>query len=335
MMRSMAAALAVALLLPGGVAGQDDEPERCPRGELTNADRLELTRPWVEGLSSFYATGDASALEALSTPNGLERLDAFDWRFRAVRDGRVQFEESAEIVEFDDWHEWCVDRRKRVQLDIAPVYDIAPGARTPSTSSGRVVEAVEGGQRRTLSLTFVREPETQAWLVDDVSEGLHWPRYVQPRPAKPCPGLKNTARAADPWNLEPWCTANGDGRKVFEWRGKPGGELAIGKVTCWAGAHSIMLGLPPGTPIGFGNVREYVRDPTRNVSRRRSLPARLPPAQGRDLDRHHQRPRHDLDEREARRRMAHRAGRRPFRTLASHGRLPSELVPHAAMAGSE
>ncbi len=261
MMRSMVVALAAALLLPGGVAGQEDEPVRCPRGELTNADRLDLTRPWIESLSSFYATGDATELEALSTLNGLEQLNAFDWRFRAVRDGGVRFEESAEIVEFNDWHEWCVERNKRVRLDIEPVFDIAPGARTWSTADRQPVEAVEGGQRRALNLTFVRDPDTQAWLVDVVAKGLHRPRYIQPRQAKPCPGLKNPARAADPFLVEPWCTANGDGRKVFEWRGKPGGELAIGRVSCWAGAHSIMLGLPPGTPIGFGNVGEYVRDP--------------------------------------------------------------------------
>jgi hypothetical protein len=233
---------------------------RCRgRDPMSAADLTAAVQPWVEALWSFYRTGDETKLTGLATPRGLERLRAIDWRVAAVERNDVRFREVAKIIDLNDWQEWCTDGSEVVGFDIEPILDIQAGARTFDASRKVPIEAVQGEQRRAIAMSFVRAPGSDGWLLDDVRPSEFRPSYMQPRTARPCPGLKKPGRAANPLLLEPWCTANGDGRKLAP--GGYGNEIGAATPDCLGGATEIAIGLPPGTRMGFDNTRFYVRDP--------------------------------------------------------------------------
>jgi len=178
--------------------------------------------------------------------------------------------------QIDDWVEWCLDDQ-RVAIDVEPIIEIGPGAYTLDGVRGKRIEAVEGEQRRAFVIGLVPVDDGAGWLVDEVTLPDHRPNYVQPRPARPCPGLGDPRRVRDPFLMRPWCDANGEGRMIPPWRGRPGGELGIGTPDCWADAHQVLLGLPPGTPLDRGAVGTYVRDPQGTVPGARGFRRRFRP----------------------------------------------------------
>lgn len=235
----------------------------CRPGSRLNIRELRaVTEPWMDALWSFYSTGDFDDLTSLSTPRGIEQLRAHDWRVRAVERDGVRFREVPEILDFNDWDEWCVDRNQVVRLDVEPVISIRSGART-FDERRKPIEAVQGDQLRPIAIGFIRAPDSDDWLFDDVRPSEFRPRFVQPRPARPCPGLRTPNSAVAAFLVEPWCAAGGDGRRIPTRR--PAVELRMSRYACLAGAHEITLGLPPGTPMEFGNVRSYLRDPEGKV----------------------------------------------------------------------
>ena len=245
---------------PAPLTGGPSPRAQCTDSQVSEADQRAIAQPWIDALWSFYATGDDGELTRLATPQGLERLRTVDWRFQAVESGAVRFREAPEIVEFYDSFEWCTSGTDLVALDLDSIIRIGPGAITLDAALDTPIEAVGGEYRRGVKVSFIQAPGTDDWLVDDVTVSAFPPDYRESRPAIPCPGLGDPRRASDPFLMKPWCTANGDGRKVPEWTGRPGGELGIGRPSCWPGAHQMILGLPPGTPLDR-NVGTYVRDP--------------------------------------------------------------------------
>ncbi len=237
-------------------------PTVCQRDRLSMPQRRAIARPWIDALWAFYSDGDDAVLTTLATAHGMERLRAIDWRAQAVERNLVRFREVPQVLDLDDWQEWCADGNQLVGLDLAPIIQIAPGARTFDASRDAPTEAVQGAQVRSIALSFVRDPGSERWLLDDVRPSEFRPTYVKPRAARPCPGLRDPSAAADPFLMEPWCSADGDGRRIPT-QGSHGLELAVSRPDCLAGAHEIAIGLPPGTPLNsdVGNVRFYLRDP--------------------------------------------------------------------------
>jgi hypothetical protein len=256
-------------------------PTECrPDARLSMADLTAVVRPWIEALWSLYESGDEATLTDLATQRGLERLMEVDWRAAAVAREGARFREDPEVIDFNDWQEWCADGTRLVALDVEPIVRIGPGARTFDAASGTPIEAAEGEQLRALEVRLTRASDADAWLVDDVRVSDFAPRYIRPMAARPCPGLRDPSSVADPFMLEPWCAANGDGRRIPT-RG-PAAELGVGAYACKPGAHDIVIGLPPGTPMGFSNTRSYVRDP-RGRTRRALGRAFSPPGFRRDF----------------------------------------------------
>ncbi len=237
-------------------------PTVCERDRLSMAQRRAIARPWIDALWAFYSNGDDAALTALATARGMERLHAIDWRAQAVERNLVRFREEAHVLDLDGWQEWCADGDQLVGLDVAPIIQIAAGARTFDASRDAPTEAVQGAQVRSIALSFVRDAASERWLLDDIGPSEFRPTYVKPRAARPCPGLRDPSAGADPFLMEPWCSADGDGRRIPT-QGSHGLELAVSRPDCLAGAHEIAIGLPPGTPWNsdVGNVRFYLRDP--------------------------------------------------------------------------
>lgn len=233
-------------------------------GHLSSEDLERLTQTWVEELWAHYATGE-SGLPDLTTPTALEGLQAEDWRYSAVTNGSRYFQEDVAIVP-DGIH---IDEPESEdgEVLVRPVevlVEVAPFARAIDQATGRTVEVESGAQRRAMRLEFRREPGTDAWSVADVGvprrlrdPDLGW---VEPTDPNPCPGFGSDA---DPFLAKPWCTAGGDGRKLVPgYRGPSEIELTKGEPgSCFTGTYTLLLGSPPGSPVGRYDGYVYARDP--------------------------------------------------------------------------
>jgi len=273
MKRALIAALAAVMLLPGGAMAQEDPPTQDETGELFPEIQDAIGAAWLDELNGFYASGDPADLPS-TTEQGLERLRAFDWRFAVAESGLATFHETWDIHESTQSDLAIVDG-ETVDFELRLGIDVERLAETKTGTSDRTVEMTDGVQRRAFNVTFVQGPTPGTWLLDAIGEpagGRYEFSFRELRPARPCPRLGNSSTARDPFTMEPWCTAGGDGRhlKVAPYKRKDryASDLYFATKSCgWDAAIFLYLGWPPGEPkdihSGFENI--YVRDPRSEV----------------------------------------------------------------------
>lgn len=237
--------------------------------DFAPSDVTAAVQGWVDALWSFYATGEPD-LSEVATPAGLARLRDYDWRIRAAEAGEVRFLEEPVLVAASAREPWEVVDGQQVTFGADFTVDVAPYAETVTTGDEVVTEVVTGRQRRIANVTFMREPGSGRWLVDDVGVPAD-PDYVVglPSPAepRPCPGLTRKRSGADPFLAKPWCTADGDGRLLIhggDSNARRAAEILVERAPCGPEssiAYLLFLGTPPGAPIGAYESGDFVRDP--------------------------------------------------------------------------
>ncbi len=227
---------------------------------------------WLDDLRGYYASGDPADLPAM-TPSGLEEMRAHDWRFGVVEAGLATFRESWDIVESTQWDEVLVDG-EHVSIDLRIFIDVAQLAETLDGETGRPVEMTDGIGRRAFNATLVRGSGTDDWRLDGIGPPAGRNRFFfESAPVVACPGLKDPRVASDPFKMRPWCTANGEGRKLrvgpLTQRSEIAPALSFPSSTgCgWDDALFVDIGWPPGEPLDStdGVAHRYVRDPAREV----------------------------------------------------------------------
>ena len=266
-------ALMVALLataMAGAVAAQ----EQSASGELTPEARDSIGAAWLDQLYAFYASGDPADIPPTSE-QGLEQLRMFDWRFAAVEAGIATFDETWAVFESTLWDEAFGGAGETTSLELRIGVDAQPLAETKSTLSGQTVEMSGGVQRRAFNATFVPDGVSGDWVLDAIGPPAGGKTYEfglrTPRPVVPCPRLGNPSSARDPFVMEPWCTAGGDGRKLKVAPTKRAdrhlSELYFDSTTCFRDAIFVWTGWPPGEPMDptVGLRHTYVRDPLGKV----------------------------------------------------------------------
>lgn len=254
----------------GPVARAQADPGLSPEEQ----DAIGAT--WLDGLNSYYASGDSVDIPPV-TENGLEALRAYDWRFGAVEAGTAKFEETWDIFESTQWDETIVDD-ELASFELRLGFDVARLAATIDAVSGQTVELTDGVQRRVLNATFVSGEAPDAWLLDAIGppKGSLDLGLRELASVVPCPRLGNPARARDPFRMQPWCTANGEGRRLTVSGFRDGGEgpmpdlsfPGISRACGWEAVTMLVTGWPPGTPINGGTdfqEHRYVRDPRGEV----------------------------------------------------------------------
>ncbi|MFV2065149.1 MAG: hypothetical protein ACC726_16790, partial [Chloroflexota bacterium] len=127
---------------------------------------------------------------------------------------------------------------------------------------------------RSFNPVFIRKPGTDDWRLDDIGppKGRYEFGLVKAPRARPCPGLGDPSAADDPFRMQPWCTANGDGRRLEISGRRPNEDaspaLFFLRTACgWDDALFVDIGWPPGEPRDAtdGLAHRYVRDPARQV----------------------------------------------------------------------
>ena len=264
--------LLVALLsasIAGAAAGQEEQAS----GELAPGTQDAIGAAWLDQLNAYYASGDP-ADQPPTTEQGHGQLQAFDWRVAAVESGIVTFEETWAIRESTQWDEAFEDG-ETTSFELRIGLDAQPLAETKSAISSQTVEMSGGLQRRAFNVTFVPDEATGEWVLDAIGPPAGGNNYEfglrRPRPVVPCPRLGDPSTAQDPFAMEPWCTAGGDGRelKVSPYRraDRHLSELYFDTTSCHRGAIFLWTGWPLGEPrdptVGFRNT--YVRDPRGTV----------------------------------------------------------------------
>lgn len=250
--------------LPVSAADAEVEPR-----DVTPAEMQAVTETWVDALWSFYSTGETD-LSALATPNGLEELRAYDWRYRAVESGSMRFVEVHELVDTSGREPWEFGPDgEHIAFGVDFVVDVAPYAEADVAGEDMTIEIVTGRQRRIANAMFRREPGTETWLVDGVGPPAD-PDYTvgleAPGAPRPCPRRSRVRSGSDPFLATPWCTAGGDGRSLVSGDSNRSGppEIIVEREPCGPGstsAHVMYVGSPPGAPIGSFESGDYVRDP--------------------------------------------------------------------------
>ena len=265
------AALGLALLIwtTGPAVAQEDPG-------LTPDEQIAVGAAWLDRLNRYYASGDPVDLPS-TTPQGLESLRSYDWRFRAVEaeDGSVRFSEAWDLFESTPYDELVVgDEHAMFELRLG--YDVARLAEALDAASGQILEMTDGVQRRVFNAAFVPGAAAGEWALDQirVPQAMgSFDFFSERAPVVPCPRMGNPARAGNPFRMRPWCTANGDGRRltVGGYRGgqeRPYPDLAFtGRNNCWSNAVTIVVtGWPPGSQIEPNTDFRYIRDPRGEVS---------------------------------------------------------------------
>jgi hypothetical protein len=255
--------------MAGAVAAQDEAAD----GELSPEAQDAIGAAWLEQLNDFYASGDPADMPP-ATAQGLEQLRMFDWRFAAVESRIATFDETWAVFESTQWDEAFEDG-ETTSFELRIGLDVQPLAETTSGISGQTVEMSAGVGRRAFNATFVPDEATGEWVLDAIGPPAGGETYEfglrPPRPVVPCPRLGEPSTARDPFAMEPWCTAGGDGRelKVAPYRraDRHLSELYFDTASCYRDAIFLYTGWPPGEPrdptVGFRNT--FVRDPRGTV----------------------------------------------------------------------
>jgi len=207
------------------------------------------------------------------TPGGLGALRAHDWRFGVVEAGIASFQESWDIVESTQWDEVLLDG-EHVSIDLRIGLDVARLAETLDGATGQPLEVTDGIARRAFNATFVREPGTDDWRLAEIgpTKGRFEFGLVKESRARSCPRLGDPSTAGNPFRMQPWCTANGDGRRLELGRSRRNKDASpamffLDSACGWDDALFVDIGWPPGEPLDTtdGVAHRYVRDPAREV----------------------------------------------------------------------
>jgi len=271
MRRSFGLATIAGLLLSATFVGATVAQDGAATGELSPGAQATIGAAWLDGLNAYYASGDPADLSS-ATEQGIEAIRAYDWRFDAVEADEARFDETWDLIDSSPVDMEMTDGQTTA-FEVRLTYQVAPRAEGLDGATGEPTELALGPERRVISAKFAHDPNTDAWLLDDVGLPLGGPfdfGLLPAAPVRPCPGLASAGTGADPFLIKPWCTADGDGREVTFGRLDPrlefAPEIRVAKAGCgWDDAIAMDIGWPPGAPRDMLQLREYIRDPSGEV----------------------------------------------------------------------